>query len=137
MEFTEKHDLPSGGWVELKNPNWLRTKDRNALVRKIQEGKTDSDVDRGITSIRQMIAMLVVSWSLPYQPDPVDNGDGTTTARPWVLPSTDPAIVDELLVTDGNALEKLLEPASRVLNPKAPSPDDTEDLESPSGPGNA
>jgi hypothetical protein len=137
MEFTEKHDLPSGGWVELKNPNWLRTKDRNALVRKIQEGKTDSDVDRGITSIRQMIAMLVVSWSLPYEPDPVDNGDGTTTARPWVLPSTDPAIVDELLVTDGNALEKLLEPASRVLNPKAPSPDDTEDLESPSGPGNA
>jgi len=137
MEFTTKHDLPSGGWVELKNPNWLRTKDRNALVRKIQEGKTDNDVDRGITSIRQMIAMLVVSWSLPYEPDPVDNGDGTTTARGWVLPSTDPAIVDELLVTDGNALEKLLEPASRVLNPKAPSPDDTGDPESPSGPESA
>ena len=137
MQLTTRHDLPSGGWVELRDPNFLRTKDRNALVRKVQGREYDSDIDRGLTSIREMIAMMVSAWHLPYEPDPIDNGDGTETPRSWLLPSVDPSIVDELYAADGNALEKLIEPASRVLNPKAPSPDDVDDPGSPSGPESA
>jgi hypothetical protein len=139
MEFTTRHDLPSGGWVELRNHNYLRGKDRKALMRKLNPSADDTrpPIDRGFEAIDILTAMIVVGWSLPYEPEPLDNGDGSTTARAWTLPENDPSLLDELMAPDSAALEKLLAPARAVLMPSAPSPDQSEDSESPSGPGNA
>lgn len=139
MEFTTKHDLPSGGWVELRNHNYLRGKDRKALMRQLNPSADDlrPAIDRGFEAIDILTAMMIVGWSLPYEPEPLDNGDGTTTARAWTLPKDDPTLLDELMAPDSAALEKLLAPARAVLMPSAPSPDQSGDPESPSGPGNA
>ena len=135
-QLTKRHNLPSGGWVELRDHNYLRAKDRNAVIRKVQGGRDLglSDIDNGFHSIQEIIAMMVTAWSLPYEPDPYVAEDGTETPRPWVLPAKDPSIVDELYAPDMQELEELIQPALQVINPKKPSPDDTDDPESPSGP---
>lgn len=139
MEFTTKHDLPSGGWVELRNHNYLRGKDRKALMRQLNPVVNDTRpaIDRGLEAQDLLTAMMITAWGLPYEPEPTDNGDGTTTARPWTLPSNDVTMLDELMAADSAKLEELLAPARKVLMPQAPSPDQADDPESPSGPGNA
>lgn len=139
MELTTRHDLPSGGWVELRNHNYLRGRDRKALMRKLNPSADDERpaIDRGFEAIDILTAMMITGWYLPYEPEPADNGDGTTTARQWVSPAEDPTILDELMAPDSAALEKLLAPARAVLMPSAPSPDQSGDPKSPSGPENA
>lgn len=137
MQFTTKHDLPSGGWVELRDPNWLRARDRKALMRKIIRDDEIPTVERGFAGLEQISVLMITGWSLPYEPEPVVNDDGTETPRAWVLPKTDPTILDELTAADDVALEELLEPARRVLMPQKPSPDDVDDPASPSGPASA
>ncbi|HWD02735.1 MAG TPA: hypothetical protein VG674_09810 [Amycolatopsis sp.] len=137
MQFTTKHDLPSGGWVELRDPNWLRARDRKALMRKILRDDEIPTVERGMAGLEQISVLMITGWSLPYEPEPVVNDDGTETRRAWVLPKTDPTILDELTAADDVALEELLEPARRVLMPQKPSPDDVDDPASPSGPASA
>lgn len=139
MEFQTKHQLPSGGWVELRNHNYLRGRDRKALMRKLNPtvGDTRPALEQGLEAQDILTSLMIVAWELPYQPEPIDNGDGTTTAKPWTLPINDPSILDELLAPDSAELEKLLAPARAVLMPKAPSPDQSDDPASPSGPENA
>lgn len=138
MEFTARHDLPSGGWVELRNHNYLRGKDRKALMRKLNPVIDDPRpaIDRGLEAQDILTAMMITGWSLPYEPEPRDNGDGTTTARGWTSPAEDPTILDELMAPDAAKLEELLAPARKVLMPTAPSPDQADDPASPSGPAN-
>ncbi|GAA1030803.1 MULTISPECIES: hypothetical protein [Amycolatopsis] len=136
MQFSSKHDLPSGGWVELRDPNWLRARDRQALIRKITPDDNDQrdKFTLGFDAINEIAALMITGWSLPYEPEPVVAEDGTETARPWTLPKNDVSILDELLAGDSAALEQLLEPARAVLMPQKPSPDDVDDPASPSGP---
>lgn len=139
MQFTTRHDLPSGGWVELRDPNWLRARDRNALMRQItpEDGDNTPRIEQGFRALNAIHALMITGWSLPYEPEPVVAEDGTETPRPWTLPKNDPAILDELLAPDAVKLEELLEPARRVLMPSKPSPDDVDDPASPSGPASA
>lgn len=139
MDMTTKHDLPSGGWVELRNAHWLRAKDRNALMRRIvpEDADSKSKIDLGFEALNEIGALMIVAWSLPYEPDPEPGPDGTDQARSWTLPKNDPSILDELLAPDAVALEDLLAEARKVLMPQGPSPDQSDDPESPSGPGNA
>lgn len=135
MQLTTKHDLPSGGWVELRDHNWLRARDRNALMRKITaEHENVPQIDQGFRALNEITALMITAWSLPYEPEPIVAEDGTETPRPWTLPKNDPSILDEVLAPDAVKLEQLLEPARRVLMPSKPSPDDVEDPASPSGP---
>lgn len=136
MEFTTKHDLPSGGWVEIRNHNYLRGKDRKAMLRKLNPTAQDdrAPLERGLEAMDILAGEMITAWKLPYEPEPVDNGDGTTTARPWTLPGTNPSMMDELMAADSVKLEELLGPARKVLMPQAPSPDQSDDPESPSGP---
>lgn len=138
MEFTTKHDLPSGGWVELRNANYLRGKDRKAMIRKLNPTATAEDdrdaLTRGFEALNILAGEMITAWELPYEPEPIDNGDGTTTAVPWKLPKDEPSLVDELMAADSVKLEELLAPARKVLMPQAPSPDQADDKESPSGP---
>lgn len=134
-------ELPSGGWVEMKDPNWLRGKDRDALIRKLNGGSNgkidvndpDATLDAGLRSVKHMAGIMITGWHLPYEPDPADDG----TARDWVLPSVDYTIMDELLAPDVVAIEEELKVAQRILMPQKPSPDQHADPESPSGPESA
>jgi hypothetical protein len=139
MQFSSKHDLPSGGWVELRDPNWLRARDRQALMRKIVPEDNDQrdKLTLGFEAVNEIAALMITGWSLPYEPEPVVAEDGTETPRPWTLPKNDVSILDELLAPDAMKLEELLEPARAVLMPSKPSPDDVDDPASPSGPASA
>lgn len=134
-------ELPSGGWVEMKDPNFLRGKDRDALIRQLNGGKNgaidvndpDATMESGLRAVKIMAGIMVTSWYLPYDPDPADDG----TDRVWVLPSADYTIMGELLAGDVAVIEEELKTAQRVLMPQKPSVDQHADLESPSGPESA
>lgn len=134
-------ELPSGGWVEMKDPNFLRGKDRDALIRQLNGGSNgkidvndpDATMDAGLRAVKIMAGIMITGWHLPYDPDPADDG----TPRPWVLPSVDYTIMDELYAPDVVLIEEELKVAQRVLMPQKPSPDQHADPESPSGPESA
>lgn len=134
-------ELPSGGWVEMKDPNFLRGKDRDALIRQLNGGKNgkidvddpDATMEAGLRTVKIMAGIMITAWYLPYQPDPDDGG----TARDWVLPSVDYTIMGELLAGDVATIEEELKVAQRILMPQKPSPDQHADPESPSGPESA
>lgn len=130
-----RETLPSGGWVEMRDPAFLRGKDRDALIRRVQGPETDglSDTDKGLKAIKELAALMVEAWELPYQPD--NNDDGT--ARSWTLPKNDTTILEELLAPDLQFIENHLEAAQKVLMPLKASPDQHADPESPSGPESA
>jgi len=134
-------ELPSGGWVEMKDPNFLRGKDRDALIRQLNGGKNgkidvddpDATMEAGLRTVKIMAGIMITAWHLPYQPDPADDG----AARDWVLPSVDYTIMGELLAGDVATIEEELKVAQRILMPQKPSPDQHADPESPSGPESA
>ena len=135
-------ELPSGGWVEMKDPNWLRGKDRDALIRKLNGGKDAPDLknaddeaklDAGFRSVKIMAGILITGWYLPYDPEPAEDG----SARHWVLPSEDYTIMDELFAPDVVLIEEEIKVAQRILMPQKPSPDQHADPESPSTPESA
>lgn len=134
-------ELPSGGWVEMKDPNWLRGKDRDALIRKLNGGENapvdakdpDATMVAGFRAVKIMAGIMITGWHLPYEPEPAEDG----TARPWVLPSVDYTIMDELFAPDVVMIEEELKVAQRILMPQKPSPDQHADPESPSTPESA
>lgn len=134
-------ELPSGGWVEMKDPLFLRGKDRDALMRKLQGGgsmvKADSDdmakMEGGLKSVKILAGIMITGWHLPYEPEPSEDG----TERAWTLPGNDYTIMDELYAADLNRIETELKAAQQVLMPQKPSPDQHADKDSPSGPESA
>jgi hypothetical protein len=135
-------ELPSGGWVEMKDPNFLRGKDRDALIRQLNGGKDAPDLsaadpaaktDAGLRAVKIMAGIMITAWSLPYEPEPLDD----ETPRAWTLPKNDYTIMEELFAGDVMAIEKELQAAQRILMPQKPSPDQHADPESPSGPESA
>lgn len=112
-------DLPSGGWIDLRDPDTLRRGDRNRVRRAI---KTDSTAGGVLVDTTDALAAVMISaWEIPYLPEAP-------------LPSQAPGILDQLTVADSNALDKALEPANATLFPTPASPDQHADPESPSAP---
>jgi hypothetical protein len=127
----DKVALPSGGWARLADPRTLRTKHQKAIMRAASVVRQDKgDLESGWASSETLMRYLVTEWSLPYRPDPADDG----TARDWLLPSEDVSILEELTPGDYKALLDALEPARKVLFPKAADPSDYEDPDSPTEP---
>ncbi|TCO57120.1 hypothetical protein [Actinocrispum wychmicini] len=127
----DKVTLPSGGWARLADPRTLRTKHQKAIMRAGNAARNDKgDLEYGWATTETLMKYLVTEWNLPYRADPADDG----TARDWVLPSQDMSILDELTPGDYRALLDALEPARKVLFPKAADPSDYEDPDSPTEP---
>jgi hypothetical protein len=135
MALETELTLPSGGTVTMRDPNFLRSRDRNEMIRKVNgpdaEGK--SDIDKGLYGIQVMAGIMITDWLLPYEPE--DNADGSP--RAWTLPKNDPSIMDELYAADTAVIEEKLVEARKVLMPQAASAEQHEDPESPSGPESA
>jgi hypothetical protein len=88
----EKITLPSGGWALFRDVTKLRSKHQKLIMRagaRAQDtarGPEAGGIERGWATTEALLTFLILSWSLPYEPDP-DN-----PAREWILPSADPTI---------------------------------------------
>lgn len=126
-----------GAWVELRDVEDLRARDRKKVEAVIMDAIT-FDAETGSISAgpgaleritngtaEAVATRLISAWEIPYLP-----------GAP--LPLADPEILGELLLADYDRLTELLEPAIDVLNPRSPrNPDDHADPASPSGPASA
>lgn len=123
----------SGAWVEMRDVEDLRARDRKKIDALMARQVTvdvegDVSVDRGavfaiMRGIPEAVAALLVSaWEIPYAPDAQ-------------LPSIDPEVLDDLRLDDYNRLLELAEPAVKLFMPgRSNNPDDHTDPASPSGP---
>jgi len=121
-------------WVELRDIEDLRAKDRKAVQAAVMAG-VEVDMETGrVSATKDVIAQfmsggpeavairLVASWEIPYLPDAP-------------IPLVNPEILDELKLEDHARLMELVEPAVRLLMPgRSDNPDDYENPESPSEP---
>jgi hypothetical protein len=123
-----------GAWVELRDVEDLRAKDRKAVENAVMSAvEVDMDTGRiaaGKGAIQQIIngapdavaERLIVGWEIPYLPDAP-------------LPSADPEQLGELRLDDHRRLMELIEPAVNLLMPgRSNNPDDHDDPSSPSEP---
>lgn len=106
-EFQTRRDLPSGGWVQLRDPDTLRKKDRDRILNQISAQNFGA---AGVELNNATIATMVEAWHLPYMPDAV-------------VPHRNPKILGELTIKDGVALEKMQEEYREILFPDKPSID--------------
>ena len=128
-----RYNLPSGGWVELRDPESLKARDRKNVMRNIGNVDEDHQMAFVVDMSDGITAMMITDWKIPYLPE----------GSP--LPSQDLAILDELSIADDAALQGLPEmtQAAKMFKPgKAdPSdythPDGSPNLESPTGPSSA
>jgi len=90
--------LPSGATVKLKDPTLLRVKDRKKVMR---AGDNEvGDLGKALALGDAIIAMLVEEWSFDL-----------------IIPSIKTESLDELEVTDYDALVEATTPAQKILFP--------------------
>lgn len=123
-----------GAWVELRDVEDLRAKDRKAVENAVMSA-VEVDLETGQIAadkgaISQIIngapdavaTQLVVGWEIPYAPD-------------LALPRLDPEALGELKLDDHRRLMELIDPAVALLMPgRANNPDDHDKPASPSEP---
>ena len=136
--MTTRHVLKSdGAWVELRDVDDLRARDKKRVVAAVTElvkvdvesgsvGTGPDVIRRIVQDITDVVAgLLVTAWEIPYLPD----------AR---LPSIDAESLDDLRLDDYARLQELVEPVVSLLMPgSSNNVDDHEKPESPSGPDSA
>jgi hypothetical protein len=133
VKHTERHQLPSGGWLDMTDPERMRAKDLRRITLAARVGADDGNMAVMFRVTDHLAATLFTDWKLPYPPSDTDDGQ----PRDWVLPRVDLAMVEELEPADYNKVRKLLEPAVKLLFPGDPDPSDYEDESSPTGPASA
>lgn len=120
-------DLPSGGWVELRDPETIRARDQERVMRKV--AKPDEALPFGfIYDVTNGLKMLMVEkWDVPY------------LQKPTAIPEDEPWQLGDLTIADNRVLEEAIQPARELLFPKPASPDDEQldDKASPTTPANA
>ncbi|MBY8341812.1 hypothetical protein JYK17_17420 [Streptomyces sp. KC 17012] len=113
-----RHALPSGHWVELRDPATLRRGDKKRALRMVPIAE---DIDLTLGTPVEMadgtISVMITAWSYEYP-----------------LPVT-AATLDLLPLEDGNALEELpeIQEAHKLLHPDQPAatPEQVADETSP------
>jgi len=90
--------LPSGATVKLKDPALLRVKDRKKVM-KAGDSET-GELGKALALGDAIIAMLVEEWSFDL-----------------IIPSVKTESLDELEVTDYDALVEATTPAQKILFP--------------------
>jgi hypothetical protein len=116
----DRVELPSGGWVQLRHLDDLRSHHREAVLDAFPDD--DRLTPKAVLVMqRTMAAVMVVAWSLPYLPDAP-------------LPGDDPTVMRDIRVRDEKRLMKALKPVMDMLDPDAPDPADHENPDSPTEP---
>ncbi|MFF7411666.1 hypothetical protein [Streptomyces lydicus] len=119
MSTTERHTLPSGAWVQFRDPKTLRRGDKKRAVASVT-----GDGDRPLAMAYEMtdgiLAILIIDWSYDLP-----------------LPSASLESLDLLPLEDDEELMKITEPVRKLLWPEASDPKDTKDEASPTEPSAA
>jgi hypothetical protein len=116
MSTTERVKLPSGAWVQLRDPHTLRRGDKQRAMRAIRDTDT-GDLSQALDLINGLLMVLVIDWSYPFP-----------------IPSETLGSLDLLPLEDDDALSEAVEPARLVLFPNKPDPKDAKDPASPTEP---
>jgi hypothetical protein len=157
-------ELPSGGWVDVRDLSSLRARDQKRLMRSMNFDDQEDKVASGLDMTDALIALLVTDWEIPYardiDPDRARDGRALAAvaalgagrmdllpesgAEPaavdlskFVLPSEDISVIDDLQVPDYGVLNRIAQDAMKVMFPKRPDPSDYEDPTSPTAPASA
>ncbi|MEU8968168.1 hypothetical protein AB0D11_02635 [Streptomyces monashensis] len=116
MSTTERIKLPSGAWIQLKDPHTLRRGDRQAVLRAVQD--PESTMAAGLDMVNGLLKVLVIDWSYSLP-----------------IPSESPGSLDLLPLEDDDALTEAIEPIRKMLFPEKPDPvKDAKDPASPTEP---
>ncbi len=125
-ELGERVSLPSGGWIQLRHLDDLRSKHRNHVTAAMGDSAYMRIAD--VTAMQYAVAeVCVTAWHLPYLED---------APLPWDARVKDGlnSVLQELTVRDENAMYEALEPVLELFNPKRVTPDDHADPDSPTAP---
>lgn len=108
-------ELPSGGWVELKDGlDDIRAGTRKKILRDAGFGDQDaSSFDQGFGITTAVACFAVERYQLDYAPF-------SSAVRVNMIEED----WDELRIADQDALIVLLDPVLKQMLPKQPSPDD-------------
>ncbi len=116
MSTTERIKLPSGAWIQLRDPHTLRRGDRQKALRAVKD--MDHDMAVGLDMVNGLLQVLVIDWSY---------------ALP--LPGESPDSLDLLPLEDDDAITEAIEPIRKMLFPEKPDPvKDAKDPASPTEP---
>lgn len=116
-----KIELPSGGWIELREPDTIRAGDQEDMMRGLPNPDKNRLYGAVVDMATGMKLLMITDWEIPYLSDPK------------ALPQANPRLLRELTLADNRVLEKALEPARALLFPTNPSPDDDQ-LNDPGSP---
>ncbi|MEW2301972.1 hypothetical protein AB0958_18695 [Streptomyces sp. NPDC006655] len=119
MSTTERVKLPSGGWVQLRDPQTLRRGDKQRAMRAIKSVE-GGDVGQSLDLLNGLLTVLILDWSYPMP-----------------VPSEAPGSLELIPLEDDEALNEAIEPARAVLFPEKPDPKDVADPASPTEPSAA
>lgn len=122
--MSTRFDLPSGGWVELKDVHELKARDRKTIIRGMPKDDESHPYSLEVDLADLLAQAMMVGWGLPYLVDAV-------------LPSVDIEVLGALEIADATALSELLKPLSAALFPVPATPDDAEVPDSPIVPESA
>jgi hypothetical protein len=116
MSTTDRVRLPSGAWVQLRDPHTLRRGDKQRVMRAVKD--TDAgDMAAALDMINGLLQVLIIDWSYEYP-----------------IPSESPASLDLIPLEDSDALDEAVEPARQLLFPSKPDAADAKDPASPTEP---
>lgn len=116
MSTTERIKLPSGAWIQLRDPYTLRRGDRQKVLRSVQD--PENPMGAGLDMIDGLLRVLVIDWSYDLP-----------------LPGASPQSLELLPLEDDDALSEAIEPIRKMLFPEKPDPvKDAKDPASPTEP---
>jgi hypothetical protein len=119
MSTTERHKLPSGAWVQFRDPHTLRRGDKQKAMRAIKD--PEDAMSAGLDLVNGLLRVLIIDWSYDLP-----------------IPSESPQSLDLLPLEDDDALTEAVEPIRLVLFPNKPDPvADAKDPASPTEPSAA
>ncbi len=117
--MTDRVDLPSGGWAQLRDPKTLRAKDKKRALSNIKDH--EKVIAAGFDVTEGLLAMLVDAWEIPYLPNAP-------------LPRDEIGILGELEIPDSDALMAAARPAQQLLFPQPSTVDGADKPGSPTVP---
>lgn len=116
MSTTERITLPSGAWVQLRDPKTLRRGDKKRAMAQVS-GDTDKLMAMAYDMADGLLAVLVIDWSYPLP-----------------VPSESMGSLDLLPIEDDEALMKAIEPARALIFPEPANAADPKQVENPASP---
>jgi hypothetical protein len=119
--MSTRFNLPSGGWVELKNVEDLKARDKKAVLSAVKVADPERPMGVNIDSVDNLVVAVLIAWEVPYLPGAA-------------LPSQDRTVLDELSIADYDELNELTLPLVSALFPAKVTVDDHQVPDSPTVP---